>query len=72
LYWTEKADDYSAQCQVAASDNGKKRTTGRAIPAESGIIRYFSPDRYLPAPLALPRNSLIQCIYKKMMLLLRA
>jgi hypothetical protein len=28
--------------------NDKKRITGRAIPAESGIIRYFSSGRYLP------------------------
>jgi hypothetical protein len=28
-----------------------KRTTERAVPAESGIIRYFSPGRYLSAPL---------------------
>jgi hypothetical protein len=28
--------------------NDKKRTTRRAVPAESGIIRYFSPDRHLP------------------------
>jgi hypothetical protein len=37
----------------------------RAIPAESRIIRYFSSDRYQPAPSPLPCTILIHCIYIK-------
>ena len=40
-------------------------TTRHAVPAESGIIRYFSRDRHLPAATATGCYKLIHCIYIK-------
>jgi hypothetical protein len=50
LYWTEKADDYSARYRAAASINDNWARS----PGESGIMAYFPLQRYLGGNLPPP------------------